>query len=387
MRPPAYDPFAAGAPVTVYGSGIRNAYDLLWHSNGSLYVPTNGSAAGGNVPAVPTTLPAQCAKRPDGGYTGPTGIAGITNNPNAETDYVFRVRKGKYYGHPNPSRCEYILNNGNPTAAVDPFETARYPVGTAADPNYDVAGVFDAGQHASANGVIEYKSNAFGGALKGKLLYVRYSQGQDIVTFDVAADGGLSNRKVGTTGLTGFNQPLDVTEDPATGNLYVTQLGNGTISLVKPRGGTGGPGADVTPRLVLSGPVGATSPAANATVTNTGAEPLTIPAGGLGINGAGRRGVHVDDAQHVADRRGTRGVDTARRHVPPHHGRGQDGVAPDRDVGRSADGRPQGAGRGRARRCQRAVAAVDHGHAPDPDQRRRPGPGERVDAVDAGPDR
>ncbi|TNC32283.1 choice-of-anchor D domain-containing protein, partial [Mumia zhuanghuii] len=285
VRPPAYDPFAAGAPVTVYGSGIRNAYDLLWHSNGSLYVPTNGSAAGGNVPAVPTTLPAQCAKRPDGGYTGPTGIAGITNNPNAETDYVFRVRKGKYYGHPNPSRCEYILNNGNPTAAVDPFETARYPVGTAADPNYDVAGVFDAGQHASANGVIEYKSNAFGGALKGKLLYVRYSQGQDIVTFDVAADGGLSNRKVGTTGLTGFNQPLDVTEDPATGNLYVTQLGNGTISLVKPRGGTGGPGADVTPRLVLSGPVDATSPAANATVTNTGAEPLTIPAGGLGITG------------------------------------------------------------------------------------------------------
>ncbi|WP_262847553.1 choice-of-anchor D domain-containing protein [Mumia quercus] len=285
VRPEAYDPFAANAPVTVYGSGIRNAYDLVWHSNGSLYVPTNGSAAGGNVPAVPTTLPSHCAKRPDGGYSGPTGIAGITNNPNAETDYVFRVRQGKYYGHPNPSRCEYILNNGNPTAGTDPFETARYPVGTAADPNYDLAGVFDAGQHASANGVIEYKSNAFGGALRGKLLYVRYSQGQDIVTFDVAANGTLSNRKVGTTGLTGFNQPLDVTEDPANGNLYVTQLGNGTISLVKPRGGVGGPGADVTPRVVLSGPVNATSPAASATVTNTGTDTLTIPAGGLTFAG------------------------------------------------------------------------------------------------------
>ncbi|QMW66608.1 choice-of-anchor D domain-containing protein [Mumia sp. ZJ1417] len=285
VRPAAYDPFAANAPVTVYGSGIRNAYDLVWHSNGSLYVPTNGSAAGGNVPAVPTTLPAHCTKRPDGGYGGPTGIAGITSNPNAETDYVFRVRKGKYYGHPNPSRCEYVLNNGNPTAGADPFETARYPVGTAADPNYDLSGVFDAGLHASANGVIEYTSNAFGGALKGKLLYVRYSQGQDIVSFDVAPDGTLSNRKVGTTGLTGFNQPLDLTEDPATGNLYVTQLGNGTIALVKPRGGAGGAGADVTPRLFLSGQTNATSPAAQATVTNTGTETLTIPAGGLTFTG------------------------------------------------------------------------------------------------------
>ena len=43
-----YDPHAPGAPLTIYSTGIRNAYDCVWHSNGHLYVPTNGSSAGGN---------------------------------------------------------------------------------------------------------------------------------------------------------------------------------------------------------------------------------------------------------------------------------------------------------------------------------------------------
>ena len=31
---------------------MRNAYDLVWHSNGHLYVPTNGTAGGANTPGV-----------------------------------------------------------------------------------------------------------------------------------------------------------------------------------------------------------------------------------------------------------------------------------------------------------------------------------------------
>ncbi|WP_370617222.1 choice-of-anchor D domain-containing protein [Mumia sp. Pv 4-285] len=283
-----YNPFATDAPLAPYATGVRNAYDLVWHSNGHLYVPTNGSAAGGNVPAVPDTLPAVCANRPDGGYTGPK-VAAQTSNPE-ETDYVFDIKKGKYYGHPNPSRCEYILNNGNPTAAKDPFENSKYPVGTQSDPNYALSDVYDAGLHASANGVIEYKSSAFGGALKGKLLYVRYSSGRDIVSFDVGADGKLSNRKEALSGTTNLQQPLDLTEDAATGNIYVTQMTDNpattSIALLKPQGGNGGPGAEVSPRVVLSGPVNVTSPAATAKVTNTGSQTLTIPAGGLALTGS-----------------------------------------------------------------------------------------------------
>ncbi|WP_236030395.1 Ig-like domain-containing protein [Paractinoplanes lichenicola] len=222
-----YDPYAANAPLTLYATGVRNAFDLVWHRNGHLYAPTNGSAAGGNTPATPATLPPACARR---GYTGPA-VPALTNVPTAETDYVFDVRAGRYYGHPNPARCEWVLAGGNPTASTDPFQVGAYPVGTSPDPNFDLAGMYDAGLHASANGAIEYR----GGQLDGKLLVVRYSAGQDIETFDVAASGALSNRRTGITGFTGFSQPLDVTQDLATGNLYVTELGASRITLLKPR--------------------------------------------------------------------------------------------------------------------------------------------------------
>ena len=41
---------ADDAPLEIYATGIRNAYDLIWHSNGSIYVPTNGTAGGANSP-------------------------------------------------------------------------------------------------------------------------------------------------------------------------------------------------------------------------------------------------------------------------------------------------------------------------------------------------
>ena len=228
----AYNPFVDSAPLTVYASGVRNAYDLVWHSNGRLYVPTNGSAPGGNAPATPDTLPAACQNRIDadrfGAFTQ-TGIPGITNNSERETDYLFRVSEGRYYGHPNPARCEWVLNAGNVSSAKTVFEMDDYPLGTRPDRNYDADGVFDAGSSASANGVIEYKSDTFGGALKGKLLNVRYSKERDIQTFSLDASGSVSERVTGTAsniaGFTGFNGPLDIIEDVRNGNLYVADFG------------------------------------------------------------------------------------------------------------------------------------------------------------------
>ncbi|MDX6255490.1 MAG: large repetitive protein [Frankiales bacterium] len=233
-----YDPYAPNAPLTLYATGLRNAFDLVWHSNGHLYAPTNGSAAFGSAPGTPATMPvAACAHRTDGGYSGPA-VPAESFIPTAETDFVFDVKPGRYYGHPDPARCEYVLDNGNPTAGVDPFEVAAYPAGTFADPNYDLADVYDAGLHASADGAIEYHGSAFNGSLDHRLLVVRYSNGQDIETFDVAHSGQLSNRTVGIKGFTGFQSPLDVTEDNATGNLYVSELGTypGNIELLRPRG-------------------------------------------------------------------------------------------------------------------------------------------------------
>ena len=283
-QPGSYDPYAPGAPLTLYATGIRNAYDLVVHSNGHVYSGTNGSAAGGNTPATPTPMPASCARRPDGGYAGPSAPA-ITNNRQSETDYVFDVKRGKYYGHPNPLRCEWILNAGNPTGYTgNPlFKVDAYPLGQLPDPNYDLAGVYDAGLHASANGSIEYKNtSAFGGKFAGKLVVVRYSANQEIVAFDVAADGSLSRAITGITGFTGLRQPLDVVEDVATGNLYVTELTNDfsatRIVLLKPQGGsTATPSAQVTERLVFTETAAGTASAVkNVEVKNVGGGPLTV---------------------------------------------------------------------------------------------------------------
>lgn len=96
-----YEDRAVNAPVKVFAEGTRNAYDLVWHSNGSLYVPTNGSAAGGNTPDDPRT-------------TINESLTGVSS----QNDYLFRVVNGGYYGHPNPTRgSHFIMNGGNPTSS------------------------------------------------------------------------------------------------------------------------------------------------------------------------------------------------------------------------------------------------------------------------------
>ena len=100
-----YDPFAPGAPLTLYATGLRNAWDLVWHSNGRLYVPTNGSAAGGNTPATPSTLPAACSRRIDSGtngaYTGPAG-ARVDQRPGCAAGSPLPRRAGRLLRPPQP---------------------------------------------------------------------------------------------------------------------------------------------------------------------------------------------------------------------------------------------------------------------------------------------
>jgi hypothetical protein len=240
-----YDPYAADAPVTLYATGVRNAFDLLWHSNGQLYAPTNGSAAGANIPAVANPLPASCSTtRSDVDtagpytYTGPT-FATLFGNPQAQTDFIHKVTEGGYYGHPNPSRCEYISYGGNPTSGADAWEETMYPVGVQPDRNYRAADVYDAGLHASANGTIEYQSDVFGDLLQGKILIVRYSASKDIEVADPSGpNGAITGIVTGVTGFTGFSEPLDITENPdGSGILYVTELGGFDIKLLRPNVG------------------------------------------------------------------------------------------------------------------------------------------------------
>lgn len=225
-----YNPYASGAPLTLYATGIRNAYDLLWHSNGHFYVPTNGSSSGGNIPSA-----AKGAKSWNGKvYNGPEAPA-LNNVKQTQKDFLFIVEKGGYYGHPNPIRGELIMNGGNPTEGGDPAEITGYPVGTLPDPNWR-GFAFDFQNHKSPNGIIEYKSNAFGGALKGKLIVTRYSTGDLIILTPGGRKGNIINFTEGNAiaGFSGFLLPLELVEDTRTGFIYVSDYGTGGIVLLRP---------------------------------------------------------------------------------------------------------------------------------------------------------
>lgn len=266
-----YNPYAASAPVRIYGDGVRNAFDLVWHTNGHLYCPTNGTSAAGDTPGSPDgTVPA------------------IINCP-VEDDYLYDIVPGEYYGHPNPSRGDYVLDGGNPTSGVDPAEVVNqspysgYPVGVMPESNWG-GFAWDYGQHNSADGSIEYMSNTFGGALKGDLLTCEYSVGQDIIALAFDTNGKPTSE---TQVVSGLENPLDLCEDTNNGDLYVTEYPSGSftgqIMLLRPN--TPVIAATPSPMEFQQYLSSGASAAQTLTITNNGLLPLTLSAGGITVTG------------------------------------------------------------------------------------------------------
>ena len=65
------------------------------------------------------------------------------------------------------------------------------------------------------------------------LLYVRYSGGDDIIAIAIDKNGDVTESITGIDGFGRFVNPVDLTEDPATGNLYVAEFGGKRITLVR----------------------------------------------------------------------------------------------------------------------------------------------------------
>lgn len=210
----SYDPFAPGAPLTIYAGGIRNAYDLCWADNGRLYVPVNGSSSGGNTPAGP-------------------GAPALVDVPIAENDWLFCIIPGKYYGHPNPRQHHFVLNGGNPGNSHTTSVIPTYPPGTMPDPDWQPP-EFDFGPHVSADGIIEYHGGAFGGKLDRNLIVCRFNVGADLICLHLAADGRIDRVQTHVPGLSHLHGPLDLAEDPTNGNLYVSEYAAHRITLMRP---------------------------------------------------------------------------------------------------------------------------------------------------------
>ena len=302
----SYDPFASGAPLTIYATGIRNAYDFNFNSNGHLYVAANGTASGGNSPGVTVSgstatrtgqvsesATSACqTRRIDGSpYNGPT-VPAVTNH-NTQRDFLFDVEQGGYYGHPNPSRCEWVLNNGGNAEGAGSGGT-KYAAAVQPDRNYR-GWAYDFEFNKSPNGMVEYKSNAFGGKLKGRLLVVRFSNFDDVLTLQPHANGDVLGGQAGSTigGFAGFDDPLDIVEDLEgnAGNLYVNSYDRegGSPKLYLLRVPTSEQGASVSAnksKLVGSQVTSAGSKQlGTVTFTNDGTKSVSVTA--ANITGAG----------------------------------------------------------------------------------------------------
>ncbi|MEO1712678.1 MAG: T9SS type A sorting domain-containing protein, partial [Bacteroidota bacterium] len=269
-----YNPYAQGAPLTLYATGIRNAYDLVWHTNGELYVPTNGSAAGGNSPTSDPNDPLFVAPHPGApAYTGPT-IPALTNITPTQKDWLFRVDAGGYYGHPNSKRAEYAMGRGGLDVNDPLYDNVQ------ADANFRFDGLaFDFENNKSPNGAIEYRSSVFGGILQGMLMVVRYSQQDDIILLEpgTGANKNIISATDGTfVGLSGFNDPLDLIEDTSNGNIYVSEYGDAKITLMRPSQLGGAFITSDKDELIFDVVRNNTSPSQTVTVTNNGGGQLQI---------------------------------------------------------------------------------------------------------------
>ncbi len=210
-----FDPSAASSPLRVFATGVRNALEIVSHSNGRLYTAVNINDRKGRADGVPDdpTIP------------GDQNALITQTTPDHESLYI--LERARHYGFPNPSRDQFVLAGGNPTAEADPFEIADYPVGTMPEPGFAPDLMFPVWQYGgtSPDGMIEYLPRG-AHPLSHSLLCCFYSAG-DIAVLRLAGDGRLAaveklRHAGGKIPLAG---PLDITADPRTGILYIADFG------------------------------------------------------------------------------------------------------------------------------------------------------------------
>jgi large repetitive protein len=242
-NPDANDPFGgndgknqaklvSGGPVQVHAGGFRNAYDLRWHSNGSLYAMDNGGNEAAGAPPV---------------GEGPTGVC--TNGQNeggiTDRDGLYRIGGAGYYqGHPNPTRGNRSNTFGGQTpvpAGMENPEHCDYQSSGSEDgsvnkdPSNDGLTFFNF----STNGIGEYTASNFEGAMKNNLLLAQLDQGGTGTIFRVALNANGTFNSRARLPVSGFgNDPLDVTAQGDAGQfpgtVWVAMHGSDEIVVLEP---------------------------------------------------------------------------------------------------------------------------------------------------------
>jgi glucose/arabinose dehydrogenase len=172
---------------SVYASGFRNPYDLMWHSNGNLYLNDNG---------------------PNTGQGDPTNNLGSCTLPGTLVvwpDELNLVLAGHYYGHPNPSRAQCYLSG----AGVD------LPIHTY-------------GLNTSSDGIAEYTSTKLPG-LQGRLLTVNFANGKVVGVTVSGSTAGATERIL----WQGLGLPVDLAVRSSDGAIFLAEYSPSKISVLR----------------------------------------------------------------------------------------------------------------------------------------------------------
>jgi len=214
-------------PVQVYAPGFRNAYDILIHSSGRMYsIDNNGNGGWGDIPI----------------NEGPTGnCTNEINEPGTGgPDHLHLITGPGYYaGHPNPTRGN-MANKFNASNPQSPVTVATPIECDYRDPAENGSLTTFAG---STNGLAEYTTDNFGGALKGDLLAAGYSANV-LYRAEFNSTGTQVTEKGQLFSNVGSN-PLDVVTQGSSGafpgTIWVADT-NGAIHVFEPNDFDGGGG-------------------------------------------------------------------------------------------------------------------------------------------------
>ncbi len=131
-----------GVDVDVFASGMRNALDFVYTTAGRLYATDNGANLGFGDRS-----------------TGPNSQSSLPDN---QADELNHIDIGRYYGAANRNRGVNDQRQNIYRLAADASIAGDYdaPIATFAS---------------STNGLIEYRSNAFNGGLRGELIAQKWN--------------------------------------------------------------------------------------------------------------------------------------------------------------------------------------------------------------------
>ncbi|MDE0903193.1 MAG: malectin domain-containing carbohydrate-binding protein [Planctomycetota bacterium] len=191
-----------GGDVVVVASGLRNSYDLVLTTKGLLYATDNG---------------------PNFGY-GPasTGASSAGGLPHPDdSDELVLMEDDRYFGHPNRARGHTDDRQNYYYETTDPSIPGAY---TAPLTSLD----------SSADGIVEYRSAAFGGQLRGDLISQKWNAAPRWVQM---SDDGRS--ALGVTILATGANGLDVTTGPG-GALICADQGDNKVRFIVPAAGLSG---------------------------------------------------------------------------------------------------------------------------------------------------